>query len=59
MIDKISFNRYLSSILIFRDIPIDEEKNKAFYELMKNDFTQDEFSKICERICKEEELFGK
>ena len=59
MLDKKVFNRCLASILITNDIEINLEKNKAFYELMKNDFTDEEFQRASERICKEENLYNK
>ena len=59
MLDKNVFNRCLASILITNDIEINIGKNKAFYEMMKNDFTDDEFQKASERICKEENLYNK
>jgi hypothetical protein len=46
-------------ILLTHDIESDENRTKALYELMKNDFTDDEFQKASERICKAETLFNK
>jgi hypothetical protein len=46
-------------ILLTHDIESDENRTKALYELMKNDFTDDEFQKASERICKEETLYNK
>lgn len=58
MLNEIIFNRCLSMILVTNDVEIDFEKNKVFYDLMKNDFTDDEFQVVCERICKEEQLYN-
>ena len=59
MLNRIIFNRCMSFILMTHEVQIDEEKNNAFYNLMKNDFTDDEFQKVCEHICKNEILYNK
>lgn len=57
--DKIKFERAMNALLAFKDIPIDHDKNKKFYDLMKNDFTDAEFAEICGDICKTERLYNK
>ena len=59
MLTKTCFDRCMNTLLIFGDIPVDKEKNKLFYNLMKNDFEDREFSIISENICKTETLYGK
>jgi len=59
MLSKESFLNNFAILLGLNDIPIDEAKTKAFYDLMKNDFTDEEFEQACSRICKEENLYGK
>lgn len=57
--EKISFNRALNALLAFKDIPVDRDKNEKFFELMKNDFSDEEFNAICGDICKTENLYNK
>ena len=58
MLTKTCFDRCINTILAFAEVPIDADKNKAFYNLMKNDFTDDEFRSMSEDICKTELLYG-
>ena len=59
MLSVCHFNRCMNTILTFAGIPVDEIKNKAWYNLMKNDFIDSEFSRICEDVCKTETLYGR
>lgn len=59
MLSVCHFNKCMNTLLTFANVPVDEHKNKAWYNLMKNDFTDKEFSKICNDICKTEFLFGR
>ena len=59
MLTKTCFDRCMNALLSFAEVPIDSEKNKAFYNLMKNDFEDKEFSCMCEDICKTELLYGR
>lgn len=59
MLTKVCFDRCMNTLLIFGDVPVDKEKNMLFYNLMKNDFNDKEFSIISENICKTETLYGK
>lgn len=58
MLTKVWFDRCMNTILTFAEVPIDVDKNKAFYSLMKNDFDDDEFRAMSEDICKTELLYG-
>lgn len=58
MLDKKVFLKCLFGLLTMNDIKPDDEKTKLFYDLMKNDFTDNEFEIVCERICKEEHLYN-
>lgn len=59
MLDKNIFLNCMGEILVAHQIKPDEQKMRIFYDLMKNDFTDDEFQAVCERICKEETLYNK
>ena len=59
MLTKVCFDRCMNTLLAFAEIEISPEKNKAFYSLMKNDFSDDEFRTISEDICKTELLYGR
>ena len=54
-----TFNKNISSLLYFAEVPVDEIKNNFLYNLLKNDFEDKEFGEICVDICKTEELYGK
>ena len=59
MMNKQYFDRSLNSLLTLKDIAVDKAKNVKYFELMKNDFSDAEFSAICCEICKTENLYGK
>lgn len=59
MLSVYHFNRCMNTLLTFAGIPVDENKNKAWYNLMKKDFSDSEFSRICEDVCKTETLYGR
>lgn len=59
MLTKVCFDRCMNTLLAFAEVKISQEKNKAFYSLMKNDFSDDEFRTISEDICKTELMYGK
>ena len=59
MLTKACFDRCMNTLLTFADVMAEPDKNKAFYALMKNDFTDEQFGKICEDICKTELLYGR
>lgn len=59
MLDKKVFADCLGMILITNDIKTKDITTKSLYELLKNDFNNEEFSKVCLEICKEEALYGK
>lgn len=47
------------SLCTIHEIDYKDEQNDALYQLIKNDFTDEEFEKIACEICKNENLFGK
>lgn len=53
------FGRAVFKILAFNDIEVNEAKNDALYDLMKDDFGHDEFTEICAKIVKYETLYGR
>lgn len=59
MLTKTCFDRCMNALLTFAEVPVDKEKNKVFYALMKNDFEDAEFSSISGDICKTELLYGR
>lgn len=59
MLTKTCFDRCLNALLTFAEVPVDKEKNKMFYALMRNDFEDAEFSQIAGDICKTESLYGR
>ena len=59
MLTKTCFDRCMNALLTFAEVPVDKEKNKMFYALMKNDFEDAEFSHISGDICKTEMLYGR
>lgn len=54
-----NFKKCINAICFINGVEIDEHRNKAFYELIKNDFDNVLFGEICRDICKNENLFGK
>lgn len=59
MLDFKKFDKLISTILYFGNIQYSKTMTENMYNLMKNDFTDDEMKVICEDICKREDLFGK
>lgn len=59
MLDFKNFDKLISTILYFGNIQYSKTMTENLYNLMKNDFTDDEMKVICEDICKREDLFGK
>lgn len=59
MLDFKKFDRLISTILYFNNTKYSKTMTENLYNLMKNDFTDDEMKVICEDICKHEELFNK
>ena len=59
MLDFKKFDRLISTILYFNNTQYSKTMTENLYNLMKNDFTDDEMKVICEDICKHEELFNK
>lgn len=59
MLSLNAFNKNISSLLYFAEVPVDEVKNKFLYSLIKEDFEDEEFGDICVDICKTEDLYGR
>lgn len=59
MLDFKKFDKLISTILYFNNTQYSNTMTENLYNLMKNDFTDDEMKVICEDICKHEELFNK
>lgn len=59
MLDFKKFDRLISTILYFNNTQYSKTMTENLYNLMKNDFTDDEMKVICEDVCKHEELFNK
>ena len=59
MLSLKEFNKNISSLLYFSEVPVDEVKNNFLYNLLKNDFEDDEFAEVCVDICKKEEFYGR
>lgn len=59
MLNFNKFDKLISTILYFGNVQYSKTMTENMYNLMKNDFTDDEMKVICEDICKHEDLFGK
>lgn len=59
MLNFSKFDKLISTIIYFGNIQYSKTMTEHLYNLMKNDFTDDEMKAICEDICKHEELYGK
>jgi hypothetical protein len=59
MLNRQSFEKNIGMLLYFNSVDINKDKNNFLYEMIKNDFEDDEFGRICIEICKTEELFNK
>lgn len=53
------FEKSLLALLYFKGVKNDQHHTDFLYNLMKNDFTDEEFQAMCGDICKTEDLFGK
>lgn len=59
MLDKKVFLKCINTLLLFGSVEPEDKKTEMYYTLMAGDFENEEFSRICRDICKEENLFGK
>lgn len=57
--DKKQYIKSLTTLLYFKNVPTNEKHTEFLFNLLKNDFTNEEFNKACEDICKREELYNK
>ncbi len=53
------FDKNLSALLYFKRVKSNEIATKYLFNLMTNDFTDEEFEKMCLDICKTEDLYGR
>lgn len=53
------FDESLTALLYFKNIPVSETHTEYLFNMMKDDFTDDEFRGMCMDICKTEELYNK
>lgn len=54
-----SFEKSLEMLVYLNGAKIEKHKNKLFFEVMKDEFSDFEFAEICKDICKTEDLYGK
>jgi len=59
MINEKTFNQCIITIITLKDIEINNKKSKLLYNLMKNDFTDEQFQNACNHITKLETLYNK
>lgn len=59
MLSRQLFEKNIGMLLYFHSVDISKDKNSFLYEMIKNDFEDNEFGSICLDICKTEELFNK
>ena len=57
--DKQQYIKSLTALLYFKNVPLNEKHNEFLFNLLKDDFTNEQFNDICMDICKTEELFNK
>ena len=57
--DKQQYTKSLTTLLYFKNVPLNEKHSDFLFNLLKNDFTNEQFNEICMDICKTEELFNK
>ena len=57
--DKQQYIKSLTALLYFKNVPLNEKHNDFLFNLLKDDFTNEQFNDICMDICKTEELFNK
>lgn len=59
MLDRKKYDKNMSILLTFKNVKTNNAANEFFYNLVKNDFTDEEFGKMCVDICKTEDLYNK
>lgn len=57
--DKQQYIKSLTALLYFKNVPLNEKHNDFLFNLLKDDFTNEQFNDICMDICKTEDLFNK
>lgn len=59
MLNRKHFDRNLSALLLFKGVKQIPQMDEMLYNLMKNDFTDEQFGNRCIEICKTKELYNK
>ena len=59
MLNRNTFDKNMSMLLMFKNIKANKQQNDFFYNLLKDEFTDEEFANTCVDICKTEELYNK
>lgn len=59
MMDMSKFKKAMSRLVTIKNIEINKAMNDALYELMQDDFTDEEFEGLCVYIVKHENLYNK
>lgn len=59
MLSRKIFEKNLFMVIYFQSVEADKEKNNFLYNLLKDDFNDEEFEQICLDICKTEQLYNK
>lgn len=59
MLNKKMFERNLSALLLFKGVKQIPQMDEMLYNLIKNDFTDEQFGNRCIEICKTKELYNK
>lgn len=59
MLDRKNFDKNMSILLTFKNVKANDAATAFFYNLVKDDFTDEEFGQMCVDICKTEDLYNK
>lgn len=59
MLNRKHFDRNLSALLLFKGVKQIPQMDEMLYNLIKNDFTDEQFGNRCIEICKTKELYNK
>jgi len=57
--NRTKFDESITALLYFKNVPVSETHTSFLFNMMKDDFTDDEFQEMCMDICKSEELYNK
>ena len=59
MLNRKHFDRNLSALLLFKGVKQIPQMDEMLYNLIKNDFNDEQFGNRCIEICKTKELYNK